>query len=97
MLQWLQELTLGKQSAADRLIHYVSERRDMIEYPAFQATNWQIGSGPTEATCKTLAARLKGSGMRWDSDNAEALMALEALYQSGLWDHYWRSDLRTAA
>jgi hypothetical protein len=44
----------------------------MIQYPAFQAKDWQIGSGLTEATCKTLTAGLKGSGMRWDSDNAEA-------------------------
>ena len=51
----------------------------MICYPAFLAKGWQIGSGPTEATCKTLTARLKGSGMRWDGDNAEAIMGLEAL------------------
>jgi hypothetical protein len=54
----------------------------------------QIGSGPTEATCKTLTARLKGSRMRWDADNAEAVMALEALTQSGQWDLYWQSHLR---
>ena len=53
----------------------VSERRDMIKYPEFIAKGWQIGSGPTEATCKTLNARLKGSGMRCDADKAEALMA----------------------
>ena len=63
-------------------------------YPEFQAKGWQIGSGPTEATCKTLTARLKGSGMRWDADNAEAIMALEALTQSGQWDCYWKSQLR---
>ena len=34
----------------------------MIQYPEFIAKGWQIGSGPTEATCKTLTARL-GSGM----------------------------------
>ena len=80
--------------AADRLVNYVSERREMIKYPEFQAKGWQIGSGPTEATCKTLTARLKGSGMRWDADNAEALMALEALTQSGQWELYWQSQLR---
>ena len=32
--------------------------------------------------------------MRWDADNAEALMALEALTQSGQWDLYWQSQLR---
>ena len=95
LLSWRLGLCRGRE-AADRLLHYVSERRDMIRYPEFLAKGWQIGSGPTEATCKTLTARLKGSGMRWDADNAEAVMALEALYQSGQWDAYWRTELRQA-
>lgn len=87
----------AKRSAADSLMHYVSERREMIRYPEFLAKGWQIGSGPTEATCKTLTARLKGSGMRWDAANAEAIMALEALAQSGLWACYWQTHLPKAA
>jgi len=93
LLEWRVALKCGRP-AADRLLNYVSERREMIRYPAFQAKGWQIGSGPTEATCKTLTARLKGSGMRWDSDNAEAIMALEALTQSDQWDEYWQTQLR---
>ena len=93
LLEWRLGLRHGRP-AADRLVNYVSERREMIKYPEFQAKGWQIGSGPTEATCKTLTARLKGSGMRWDADNAEALMGLEALTQSGQWELYWRSQLR---
>jgi hypothetical protein len=93
MLAWRLALKRGR-GAADRLVGYVSERGEMIQYPAFRARGWQIGSGPTEATCKTLTARLKGSGMRWDADNAEAIMALEALSQSGQWAAYWRSQLR---
>jgi hypothetical protein len=93
LLEWRVALRRGRP-AADRLINYVSERRAMIRYPEFRSKGWQIGSGPTEATCKTLTARLKGSGMRWDSDNAEAIMAIEALTQSGQWDLYWRSQLR---
>ncbi len=83
LLEWRVGLRRGQRAAGNRLLNYVSERRDMIKYPEFLAKNWQIGSGPTEATCKTLTARLKGSGMRWDADNAEAVMALEALTQSG--------------
>lgn len=94
LLQWRLDLPRGRRGAADQLLHYVSERRDMIRYPAFLAKEWQIGSGPTEATCKTLTARLKGSGMRWDGDNAEAVMALEALYQSDQWASYWESQLQ---
>jgi hypothetical protein len=82
--------------AADRSVNYVSERREMIRYPEFQAKGWQSGSGPTEATCKTLTARLKGPGMRRDADNAKAIMALEALSQSGHWDQHWRWQLRRA-
>jgi hypothetical protein len=93
LLGWRVALKQGR-AAADRLVNYVSERREMIRYPEFQARGWQIGSGPTEATCKTLTARLKGSGMRWDSDNAEAVMALEALTQSDQWDEYWETQLR---
>jgi hypothetical protein len=93
LLEWRLALKRGR-AAADRLVNYVSERREMIRYPEFRSKGWQIGSGPTEATCKTLTARLKGSGMRWDGDNAEAIMALEALTQSGQWDWYWKSQLR---
>jgi hypothetical protein len=87
----------AKRKAADTLLGYVSERHDMILYPEFADKGWQIGSGPTEATCKTLTARLKASGMRWDAANAEALMALEALSQSGLWKEYWQTLLPAAA
>jgi hypothetical protein len=94
LLEWRLGLRRAGRKTADWLLNYVSERRDMIKYPAFRAKGWQIGSGPTEATCKTLTARLKGSGMRWDASNAEALMALEALSQSGQWRAYWETQLR---
>jgi hypothetical protein len=94
LLEWRVGLRRGSRAAADRLLNYVSERQEMIKYPAFIAKGWQIGSGPTEATCKTLTARLKGSGMRWDADSAEAIMALEARSQSGQWNIYWKSQLQ---
>jgi hypothetical protein len=37
----------AKRKAADRLLNYMAERRDMIQYPEFAARGWQIGSGPT--------------------------------------------------
>jgi hypothetical protein len=97
LVPWRGKLRGRKRAAADALMHYVSERREMIRYPEFEAKGWQIGSGPTEANCKTLTARLKGSGMRWDAANAEAVSALEALMQSGLWKGYWQSLLPTAS
>ena len=89
LVAWRQPLRGKKRAAADRLLGYVAERRAMIRYPVFRQRGWQIGSGPTEAECKTTTERIKGRGRRWDSTNAEAMMALAALHDSGLWNQRW--------
>ena len=86
---WSKPLRGGKRIAARRLLQYVAERQEMIRYPEFQRQHWQIGSGPTEAECKTTTQRVKGRGRRWDSRHAEAMMALAALQDSGLWNKHW--------
>jgi hypothetical protein len=80
----------GKREALDDLMHYVAARRGLLAYPRCQQNGWDIGSGPTESMCKALTRRLKQRGMRWDSDNAEAIMALEALEQSDGWAAWHR-------
>lgn len=86
----------SKREALDKLRGYVAKRVAMLDYPAFLQKGYDIGSGPTEAFCKTLTRRLKGPGMRWDKPNAEGIMALAALRSSSLWNRYW-SDQRQAA
>jgi hypothetical protein len=93
LVTWRSGWRGAKRIAADGLMNYVSERREMILYPQFAAKGWQIGSGPTESCCKTLTQRLKGSGMRWDAENAEAIMALESLRESNLWETYWQTQM----
>ena len=75
-----------------RLRAYVGERVAMMDYPACRAKGWDLGSGPTEAQCKTMTARLKGSGMRWDPPNAAAMLALSGLADSDEWSAYWHSQ-----
>lgn len=79
----------SKHKAVDELLGYMSRRREMIRYPEFLANGWQIGSGPIESQCKTTTERVKGAGKRWDPDNAEAVMALACLHNSGLWKKRW--------
>lgn len=86
-----------KRHAAEQLLNYVTDRRPMIHYPEFREKGRDIGSGPTESMCRATTERLKGVGMRWDGEHAEALMALEALDQSGEWQRYWSFCLRPAA
>ena len=87
----------AKREALRKLEQYVVKRVEMLDYPAFRAQGFDIGSGPTEAFCKTLTRRLKGSGMRWDRPNAEAIMALAALDHSHLWNGYWARQRKVAA
>lgn len=79
-----------RRREVDRLLHYMSDRREMIRYPEFIIRGWQIGSGPTESQCRVLSDRVRGCGMRWDADNAQAIMALEAMEQSQQWPNYWK-------
>ncbi len=65
-----------KREALSSLEQYVAKRMEMTDYPRFIAAGFDIGSGPTEAKCKTVPSRLKGSGMRWNLPNAEAMAAL---------------------
>lgn len=98
LVAWQKELRgAKKRTAAETLLNYVTDRREMVAYPEYVAAGRQIGSGPTESMCKTTTTRLKGVGMRWDANNAEALMALDALEQSGEWKRYWQLCLKPAA
>ena len=92
VLDWRSPLRGGKRQAADALISYVAPRQEMINYDQCDKNGWDVGSGPMESMCGVTTDRIKGRGRRWDIDHAEALMALEALYQStGLWDRYWKN------
>lgn len=85
-----------KREALRSLRDYVGKRVAMTDYPAFRQLGYDCGSGPTESLCGTLTNRLKGSGMRWDKDNAEHMMALGAMYHSRLWQAYWKGERKTA-
>ena len=78
-----------KHEALRSLREYVGKRVNMTDYPSYRQAGYDCGSGPTESFCGTLTTRLKGRGMHWDKDNAEAIMALGSLYYSNLWGNYW--------
>jgi len=87
------------REALRKLIGYFANNRQRTDYPTYRRNGWDIGSGPTEAGCKIIGERLKGSGMRWVEEGAAAVAALRALYVSGgkLWDGFWAQPHRAAA
>lgn len=87
------------QEELRKVIGYFENNRHRTDYPTYRQRGWDIGSGPTEAGCKIIGERLKGSGMRWVEDGAGTVAALRALYVSGgkLWDGFWAQPHRAAA
>ena len=78
-----------KRESLRALRDYIVARLDLLDYRMALAKGYDIGSGPTEAMCKTLTLRLKRPGMKWDRDHAAAMMNLTALYDSGQAKAYW--------
>lgn len=74
-----------------KLVGYFANNEHRTDYPSYRSQGWDIGSGPTEAGCKVVGARLKGSGMRWLEAGASQVAPLRALYQSGteVWDAFF--------
>lgn len=89
LVEWRGNQRGRKRGEADKLLNYVASRKDMIAYAECERRGWRISSSTTESECGAAPHRVKGPGKRWDPDNAEAVIALEALHQSRLWDDYW--------
>ena len=75
---------------------YVGKWVSMADCPAFRQLGYDCGSGPAESQCVMLTDRLQDSGMRWDADNADRMMALAGVYNSGLWSDYSDSQRASA-
>lgn len=99
VLTTLEALDVSQRSPAVQEAHrahtqYYRNHAARMDYPRYVANGWQIGSGPVESACKTVVGnRLKGGGMRWGSDGADAVCHLRALYLSepGQWEAFWRN------
>jgi hypothetical protein len=100
LLGVLEGLDLRGRKATAREVHrqvvgYVRNQCHRMDYPRYRANGWLIGSGHVEAACKTVVGgRLKGSGMRWSEDGADAVCHLRALFKSeaSQWEAFWHPN-----
>lgn len=88
---------LPKSRAAEfgKAYRYIRRRTQHMQYHEYKRMNLPIGSGVTEAACKTVVTqRLKLSGMRWIKDNAQTILNLRVALLSGIWQPLYRRLLQ---
>ncbi len=66
-------------------------KSNRMQYYKFVKNNHPIGSGVTEAACKTIVKqRLGGSGMRWKEKGIKMILSLRTLVKTkGRWNQFW--------
>lgn len=74
------------RAAVATAVAYFRERRAHLDYPAFRAAGWPVGSGTTESGHKqVMQARMKRAGMRWARSHVNPLLALSLLERNDRW------------
>jgi len=83
--------TRGAAPALEAARGYFAHNIERMNYALFRAMAFPIGSGVTEAACKTLVKlRLCGSGMKWTRSGAQTVITLRALLLStSRWASLW--------
>src|SRR5262249_31702310 len=84
--------------------NYLRRRMKYLRYAQYRRQGMPVGSGVTEAACKTVyTQRLKLSGMRWgaspsknDAMGAQTVLDLRVLLLSQVWDDTFLTMLKTA-
>jgi hypothetical protein len=84
--QW----TRAEQKAFADGYRYLRKRKPFMDYAAYRARGLPIGSGITEAACKTVfTQRLKQSGMTWGVEGGQTIVDLRTLWLSGVWEEVY--------
>jgi len=98
LLKEMQALSKGEQRMSEEVrkklaaaITYFRNHKHQMNYAKYRAQELPIGSGVTEAACKTLVKqRLCNSGMRWVEKGAKVVLSLRALMLTDdRWEQFW--------
>ena len=78
-----------KARTIDRLANYYEHNIHRMRYDEYLAQGYPIGSGVVEGACGNLIFdRLERTGMRWDTQGAQAMLDLRAIWINGQWDQF---------
>jgi hypothetical protein len=82
----------------NRAYEYLRQRTRHMQYAEYRRRHLPIGSGVTEAACKTVfTQRLKLSGMRWKHEGARTVLTLRVILLSGVWEDVYAAAMKALA
>lgn len=75
---------------------YLRKRIRWLDYVGYRDAHLPIGSGVTEAACKTVfTQRMKQSGMTWHVETGQWILDLRVVQLSGVWTEVYQSYLQS--
>jgi hypothetical protein len=85
------KLSVNVEESLNAAISYFQNNLDRMNYASYRKSQLPIGSGITEAACKSLVkTRMCGSGMQWVQRGADCVLTLRALALTpSRWDQFW--------
>jgi hypothetical protein len=89
-------LVVGQSKAYRQAYDYLRKHIKHLDYVSYRRNHLPIGSGVTEAACKTVfAQRLKRSGMAWSVEGGQRIVDLRVIHLSGVWSEVHQSYLQS--
>jgi hypothetical protein len=87
-------MSRGRRAEFDKAYRYLRRHARLMPYASNKRQRLPIGSGVTEAACKTVfAERLKRSGMTWGTAGGQVIVDLRVLVLSGVWERSYQASL----
>ena len=86
----------GQTAAYEKAYGYLRDHIGELDFTAYRRNHLPIGSGVTEAACKTVfSQRLKRSGMAWSAEGGQRIVDLRVIDLSGVWSQVHQSYLQS--
>jgi hypothetical protein len=89
-------LTAKEEEAYRKAYQYLNTHKAYMDYQTYRRLGLPIGSGITEAACKTVfTQRFKESGMSWGIEGGGVILTLRLAVMSQVWETVYRQYLTT--
>jgi hypothetical protein len=86
----------GSEKSFQTAYDYLANRLKFLNYRRYRQCHLPIGSGVTEAACKTVfSQRLKQAGMSWSLAGGQVIVDLRVIQLSGVWEQVYQSYLQS--